>query len=288
MILDSRIDRESELAACVQHLGYHSENMFLWGARGVGKTFLVRLVHAELEAKDDILCASVDMLGLPGFGRHDPATAFPEAVLLALCTSIWKNIVGKPYSELRGRLELSEGSIRLSTKIEKVVESIYKQVMISQRKSRYEYSNSVGFSAAAKGEKKEIGWVEQEQPPVLPFEFLEYCEELLHALLKVGKRRIVALCDEANRLPFEKQEEILGRYVDLFASRNVQFLFVAGVHRFESTPPPIPEGFDQVLHLQGLGKDATLELLQRISQQLGVKLEPESAELVLRALWRES
>jgi hypothetical protein len=35
-----------------------------------------------------MLAANIDMLGLPGFARANPASAFPEAVLLGVCSAI--------------------------------------------------------------------------------------------------------------------------------------------------------------------------------------------------------
>jgi hypothetical protein len=278
-VTELRVNREAEVDACVGHLNHRRANVFLWGARGVGKTFLVRLVDQELRNETSILSASIDVLGLPGFARANPATAFPEAVLLGICSAIWKEVLKRPYSELRARLDLREGDIRLPSKLARSLEKLYLQMMASQRKAHYEYSNSVGFSAGAKGEKKETGWVEQEQPPVLPFEFLEFCEELLEALKEHGKTRIVALCDEANLLPFEQQRDILGRYIDLFTSRSVQFLFVAGVQRWDAIPPPVPEGFDLILELRGLKGRAAAELLGKAARYQGVDIEADAVEI---------
>lgn len=284
MIRELRVNRDSEVDACIRHLNRRGENVFIWGARGVGKTFLVRLIEAELQDEASILPVNVDVLGLPGFGRLNAATAFPEAVLLGICRTIWKDILNKPYSDLRGRLDLREGDIRFPSKLARTVETIYVHVMASQRKAHYEYSNSVGFSVGAKGETKETGWLEQEQPPILPFEFLEFCEELLGVLRDKGKNRVVVLCDEANLLPFEQQRDILGRYVDLFTSRSVQFLFVAGVHRWESVPPHIPEGFDLVLEVQGLQQDAVAELLGKMAQRSGGELESDAVDVAQKHL----
>lgn len=279
MVMELRVNREAEVDTCVEYLNHRCANAFLWGARGVGKTFLVRLVDHELRNTPSILSASIDVLGLPGFARANPATAFPEAVLLGICSTIWKEVLERPYSELRGRLDLREGDIRLPSKLARSIERVYLQMMASQRKAHYEYMNSVGFSAGAKGEKKETGWVEQEQPPVLPFEFLEFCEELLDALKEHGKTRIVALCDEANLLPFEQQRDILGRYIDLFTSRRVQFLFVTGVLRWDAVPPPVPEGFDLILELRGLEGGAAAELMRKVARYQGVEIEAGAIEI---------
>lgn len=276
---DIRVNRDSELDACVHHLNHCRGNAFLWGARGVRKTFLVRLIEAELRKEASVLPVNVDVLGLPGFGRRDAATAFPEAVLLAICLTIWKDVLDKPYSQLRARLDLRKGDLRLSSKLARKVEALYVHVMASERKAHYEYSHSVGFSAGAKGEKKETGWVEQEQPPILPFEFLEFCEEILGVLERKGKTRVIALCDEANLLSFEQQRDILGRYIEVFASRRIQFLFVAGPHRSEPVPPPIPEGFDLVLEMTGLQPGAAAQLLSKVATRSGLELEPKSAAI---------
>ena len=279
-----RVDRDAELDACVRHLNVHGQNAFLWGTRGVGKTFLLRLVEENLRTDNRILPVSVDVLGLPGFGRSNATTAFPEAVLLSICTTIWKDVLGKPYSELRARLNLRQGDLRLRSKLAKTVEEIYLHCMGSQKKAHYEYTNSVGFSAGATGEKKETGWAEHEQPPILPFEFMEFCEELLRVMEEHGKTRIIALCDEANLLPSCQQRDILARYIDLFASRSIQFLFVAGVPDWEPRPPFIPDGFDLILELKGLHANAAKQLLCNIAKRAGKELVPEAAEIAQEQL----
>ena len=263
-----RVDRERELAICTEALLARSVNVFLWGERGVGKSFLLRLVEEELDRAESVLTARVNVTGLRGFGQPDSLEAFPAAVLLALCTRAWKEILGKSYSELRATLDLREGNIRLPSDLGRTIEIIYTQVMAAQRKAHFEYFNSVGFSAAAKGEKSETGSVEQLQPSILPFEFFEYCDELLQALTKHGKSRIVALCDEANHLPLSEQQQLLGQYVEMFTSRRVQFLFVAG-YRTAMAPPATPEGFSCALELRGLNSADSIALLTKVAGELG-------------------
>jgi hypothetical protein len=270
-----RVDRESELAICTEALLDRSVNVFLWGARGVGKSFLLRLVEEELDRAEPVLTAQVNVTGLRGFGQSDFSEAFPAAVLLSLCNAAWKGILGRSYSELRATLDLSEGDIRRPNKLARTIEVIYTQVMAAQRKARYEHFNSVGFSAAAKGEKSETGSVEQLQPSILPFEFFEYCEELLAALVEHGKSRIVALCDEANHLPLKEQQRLLGQYMEMFTSRRVQFLFVAG-YRSDTDPPAPPEGFSCALELKGLREVDSVALLIKAAKILGWQAE-ESA-----------
>lgn len=268
-----RVDRGSELDQCIERLVHRGENVFLWGVRGVGKTFLVRLIEARLKTFPEILPVNVDVLGLPGFGRHDTASAFPEAVLLALCKTVWKELLDKPYSALRSRLDLREGEIRLESRLEQTIETIYQHAMASQRKARHEHNRSIGFAAGAKGELATTGWIEQEQPPILPFEFLEFTEEILAALASKEKTRVVALCDEANHLPSDQQLEILGRYIDLFASRRIQFLFVAGLQPWEGGAPIVPEGFDLVLELLGLQSGDAVQLLEKVLAQSEAELD---------------
>ncbi len=274
-----RVDRDRELAICTEALLGRSVNVYLWGERGVGKSFLLRLVEEELDRAESVLTANVNVTGLRGFGPPGFLEAFPAAVLLALCTKAWKDILGKSYSELRATLDLRDGDIRLPSDLGRTIQIVYTQVMAAQRKAHYEYSNSVGFSAAAKGEKSETGSVEQVQPSILPFEFFEYCDELLQALGKHGKSRIVALCDEANHLPLSEQQQLLGQYVEMFASRRVQFLFVAG-YRTAMAPPSTPEGFACALELRGLSASDSISLLTKAAKELGWEAEASACARV--------
>jgi MoxR-like ATPase len=45
VVTEFRVDREQEVDACVRNLADRGANVSLWGVRGVGKTFLVRLVE---------------------------------------------------------------------------------------------------------------------------------------------------------------------------------------------------------------------------------------------------
>ena len=77
----------------------------------------------------------------------------------------------------------------------------------------------------------------RQQSDVLPFEFAEFAKELIETVLNPsGKSRVVVICDEANYMPFFKQEELLQRYLDLFSAKDFQFVLVAGLFPWESNP----------------------------------------------------
>jgi hypothetical protein len=272
-----RVDREDEVAICVDALVKRNANVFMWGRRGIGKSFLLRLIERELDKADAVLTARVNILGLRSLGQPDSMDAFPAAVLLALCNTTWQRVLGKPYSELRGTLDLREGDLHARGALAKRVETIYSQVMAAQRKSFYEYHNSVGFSAGATGEKSETGSLEQLQPPILPFEFFEYCEELLFGLAEHSKTRIVALCDEANHLPLRAQQQLLDQYIEMFMSRRVQFVFVAGQI---DHPLVAPDGFACSLEVKGLSIPDSVQLLTKAAGILGCQVDAPICEQV--------
>ena len=88
-LLGLRVDRQIELERCLFNLCEQRSNVFIYGRRGRGKTFLVRILDVELRARSARLPVQISALGLSGFGRQDPTSAFPEAVLLEILQCIW-------------------------------------------------------------------------------------------------------------------------------------------------------------------------------------------------------
>jgi hypothetical protein len=252
-IREVRVDRDDEVSYCTEALLNKYENVLLYGERGVGKSFLVRLIHDEIErVAPSVLPITINMSGLAAYSPQDNASAFPRAVLIQLCAELWKKLLGKDYLDLRERLKETGSEITTRSRAEKTIQRIYSNLMVYSRKSRFEWHNSVGFAAGVKGEKREAGIIEQQQADILPFEFLEFISEInTNVLAEYEITRVLILCDEANLLPIFNQHEILERYLELFAAKYVQFMFVAGfvdVGQINN----LPTSFEARLELKGL------------------------------------
>jgi Cdc6-like AAA superfamily ATPase len=246
------VDRMDELSSCIQALTTNYHNVLLHGSRGVGKTFLVKLILNRLK-KDfsNIFAPYVSGGGLLSYGNIDPIASFSRAALLQICKAIWTQLLNKSYLELRDRLTDTGQEITFRSKEEKIIQQIYGLLMKSQINTQQQMINSVGFKAGVMGEKKETNTLDFQQSDLLPFEFAEFAHELKENVLKpLGKDRLLILCDEANHMPIFQQEAILERYFDLFNSKQVQFLFVAS-QMSRDNDTALPSCFETQLQLLG-------------------------------------
>ena len=265
-----RIDRENEIAACSDSIVELRHNVLLYGTRGVGKTFLLRLIEKEIIAKDEtIFPCFVNIASLHAYNFSNDVGAFPRAVLLQLCTELWGNVLGKSYLDLRDRLKETGQELHLRKKDEVTIQRVYEHLMTLGKTAQSAILNTVGFSAGLKGEKKEETSQQTQYSTILPFEFPEFAHELIrNVLLARGKKRLVVLCDEANQMPIFKQEEILERYLELFSSKQIQFVFVAGMVPWESKTF-LPSCFETRFELKGFSeRNDVVELITRAQSDL--------------------
>jgi hypothetical protein len=192
---------------------------------------------------------------------------------------VWENLVGKGYSDLRdglmqGQLTADAGPLEVA------VRKVYSAVMRSAYRVRLESLSSSGVSGTYEERLAERSVQEYQQADLLPFEFGEFADELSSAVrAHCGKERIIAVCDEANRFPVFSQRDILARYLELFASKRVQFLFVAGYRRWDKERN-LPEGFETMVELQGLEAKDVPQLLRRYLSPSSVTFSDEAISVL--------
>jgi Cdc6-like AAA superfamily ATPase len=235
-----------------KQLTNNSQNVLLYGSRGIGKTFLVRLLFEKLKSSESsVFPVVVNLSGLVCYGRDDITASFSRAVLLQVCCEVWTRLLGKRYLDLRERLDETGNEISFRTEAERTVQRIYSLLMTSQRTARKKQYESFGVTAAIKGEKGDEAEFSRQQSDVLPFEFAEFIDELnKYVLGREKKKRFVIICDEANKMPLFEQEQILERYIELFNTKQVLFLFVAGLRKWEEFVE-LPDCFELYVHLKG-------------------------------------
>jgi len=280
------VDRDDELKQCVDALFSRSENILIYGTRGVGKTFLVRLLLEEIKSHfNDTVPVFVNLTGLLAYGTREIASAFPNAVLLEICRTIWVDVMGKSYSKLRNSLSETGSEIKLRKKGEKKVAEIYRLLMTSARRTRFSQLSSFGVSAILKGNIQENMQKEWSEIDVLPFEFFEFVEEIKkESLHPYRKERIIAICDEANKLPIFQQADILERYLELFAAKQVLFVFVAG-YRFDEKIGALPSGFQNILELRGFReKRYVKELIDKHTSKVDFSFLDSAIDIVWEAV----
>ena len=285
----SRIDREEEFQKAYTALAKDVQNVLLYGTRGAGKTFLVRLIEDQLHRQEPR--AFTCTVNLASLGTYNPGAdevdAFPRAVLLQLCAAVWTRLFDKPYLDLRDHLSDSASELRVMKREEATVQAIYAQLMKHDRVRRSSRTNTAGLNLVAKGELQEQFSHEDKQSSLLPFEFGEFVGQLIAKVLNPrGKTKVVILCDEANHAKFYEQEQLLERYFELFSSRQVQFLFVAG-HGPWKEKEYIPSCFETAIELTGFKNPdhvkALVEAHARRSQAEEVTFSSDVIEILVEA-----
>ena len=259
---NARVDRESESKIAYTSLVKRSNNVLLYGPRGAGKTFLIRLLEDEIsKAETSIFSCIVNVASLSLYDQGDEVAAFPRAVLLQLCTSMWTRVLGKSYLELRDSACDSGQELRLKNTAEKTIKSVYRHLIQQQLIQRTALTNTAGVSMVARGEKSEQSSFEVRHMQILPFEFAEFADQLIQDVLRPkGISKIVVFCDESNHTKLYKQEQLLERYLELFSSRRVQFLFVAGVGPW-TKKEYLPTCFETTIELGGFRERSDVQAL---------------------------
>lgn len=252
---DVRVDRDREFSLSYEALVHKAHNVLLYGARGTGKTFLIRLLEHEIQSSNSsVFSCIVNVANLAAYNSTDEVAAFPKAVLLQLCTSLWTRLLGKSYIELRDRLNETGQELTLRKKDERTIQSVYSHLMLQKSVTRSSLSNTVGVTLAVKGVKNEQSSTESEHLPIMPFEIAEFADQLItDVLVPRGKTRVIVLCDESNHIKLYQQEQILEQYFELFSSKHLQFLFVAGIAPW-SEKDYIPSCFETTFELKGFAE----------------------------------
>lgn len=282
-----RIDRDDEVREILQALGPLEQNVLLIGSRSVGKTFLVRLIEAQMRKSGggtfpcvaNVANVSLCSAGVLG---SDDTSGFLRAILLQLCSSLWK-FVGGHYLDLRERLLKPPGTTREETSEMSKICRVYSQLMRIEATLTDVSAQSLGVGAGIRGELKGELSSGTRNLNVLPFEFAEFVDELTVGVLHAhGFRRIVFLCDEANVMPLFRQEQLLEQYLDLFRSKGGQFLFVAGMLAGDDNLV-LPACFERVIHLTGFKKRQDVCDLLRQAGEAGSEIKSEAVDAFFQA-----
>jgi hypothetical protein len=277
-----RVDRESELQRCITALTEHRANVLIFGERGVGKTFLAKVLRQRLVADcPDVFTFSANVANLLGYA-DEPVAGFSALVLLELCLAIWRQDIGKNYSALRSAIDESAPPLMSAPPAEDAIARVMR-ILLTERSTSYEFASIVGLAIGAKAEKAEKTTRQAKLSRVLPFEFVELTEEVIaSALAPKGKSEIIVICDEANLLPIYYQQAILDASLEMFGSKRIRFAFVAGHLHWESIPA-VPICFDTTVHLRGLRSSPAKRLIRKAAEAWRVEVSGDAQAILIRA-----
>jgi len=221
-----RVDRAADVQRLIRAVD-RGANILVYGPRGVGKTFLLRMLLIELERRKAGVFPIYYQASLtvthakPKFGEE---VAFKYALLFELISAVWYQLAQLPHIALAAAKRAEEIRFRSTG----IIADIHLRLVSSERENTYQRSNTLGADhiIAAKldeerSSKTKFGGVE-------PLELSHYIADLKAVIETETKcTRLLVLCDEANLLPEEWQRMLIGSHVAELSALGLQFVFVA-------------------------------------------------------------
>lgn len=250
-----RIDRTRELAELKTLLLERGGNVLLHGARGVGKTFLLKMFLEDIAREKSSAFAfffPVDINMVHTTRTHGDQSAFPLAFFYSLLASAWSQVANLPYVSLVTSHESGLKRLNFKTKNIELLARIYRQTHSSESEASYQKSAGLGAKAILEGNIDEEWKTKYALLPSHAIEVRHYIADLQKVIeSETGCKRIIALCDEANLLPEEWQKKLIGGHIRELSDMGIQFVFAAGhFKRLEAVS--IEDYFDGVIELRGI------------------------------------
>lgn len=282
-----RVDRDIELFNLI-HLSIHAnENVLLIGDRGQGKTFLARLYQLELlENYPEVFPVRIDLSSLRFYTQDNNyfLRSLPFLILNQLCKEIWVSILKKDYSMLLLTNQNPEKINLFKSKSERRVIDLHNLLKKEEQKYQNEMISKIGASFGINSEINTKANEEWTQRSLLNFEVLELIRELKDTVLKkYSKNKIILICDEANKLAEEEQQQILQNYLDFFGSNQFNFL---PVERNSDEIKRVAESnkLFRIMELEGFGSiDHVKQLISNSFKFDDIVISEETFDLLFQA-----
>lgn len=272
-----RVDRSDELRMLRTALMHSGSNVFLNGPRGIGKTYLLRVFRHEVSALyKDVLIVDFPVDVTFAMHVHDSnAPLFALAFGLSLVSSVWRTVLQLQHADLVQQTQLESKHFHIQRQLQQAVVELRLATISTELQVEHEGSVSAGLTAIVKGDIQRKSKKTQKLKPSISIDYHAHLSEISERLDKeFGIKRIVVLCDEANRLPDIWQKELLEHHMDLFRDLGMNFVFVSGFSE-GLNDGNVLDGYGVRLELKGLDRNALTELCEGISLANGLSIEPE-------------
>lgn len=220
------IDRNAETELCLSGILSH-EKIIMIGERGVGKTFIIKNLQNQISKQYPFL--------LPIYFSFSPTIYFNSNshlhnvyfLLFSLIQYIWEKILGNKMSLLFS----SEYNEKLfNNNLEQQVIRVYRLAHIINRNidSLRKYQLSAKFIVEGGLEKEQN--VSEDYSPISSQEVITLFSELCEDLKKHRNvDSLVFLCDEANHLRIDLQNDIEKELFNILPSLSCSFVYVRSV-----------------------------------------------------------
>jgi|GEM_PF-7045193 len=266
-----RVNRDKEVKDCLETLKNTTLNIYIYGPRGIGKTFLIKTVQNELKQVDSsIFSFSINMAAIAFHGEAIQRFEFISSIALSMISRIWSELCNMEQSTIFSEID----SNTFAEPKTQYLHRLYNDITHSRTK----FVHLANRQQLENGNKKEILNWEIELERFNSSEVLKIIEELRGFLITTeNKRKIVVFCDEANILDAPVQKEFVTKHLDIFTNLGMQFLFVGGyfVHGDEYN---VPDYFEYILHLKGIEHSHIRELFSKYFPTYEITIDDECAK----------
>lgn len=219
------VNRTKELEVIRNTVFRDCANVLVTGPRAIGKSSLLMKFLDELKSNPSAGIYPV-WLDMQCFFDGD-LNDFLNEILERVCCRIWTGIFGRKYSDLYNQASKYGEDDLLKSETEKKLVQVYRIANSRHAQARKKHATEAGATLVASAKKSEETQRSHELQRVRGYQFLHLLEELKDLLSVKGYHSILMLCDEANRLSENINNDILLRYFEIFASRKVLFAFVS-------------------------------------------------------------
>jgi len=262
--LEKIINRDEQVEFLNDRILNRKENLLLTGQFGIGKTCLLRKFRGQLDPEQAKQTLLIEM----EMGRvSSDASGFLADVLLELIGVFWGEVLKRPCTDLIKAVSNPRSITEAILPQVRRVLDLYRILRPEKEESRLQSKNVAGVDKILKATKEESISKRIIRGDLTPSEFVGLADELLIALRQEGIERTIVFGDEANHIDPGLEIELFQRNFEIFAKRNVQFVFTAKADVLEKVPR-LRDAFPAWLNLGGFKDPSILNEVIRKSARL--------------------